>query len=367
MTDAEGNSAIDPASDPFATGSLADFRTTCLARDIKTVNTGWEDVLVPLGLVLAGRAYDDAAMIEWSTRWLDHHLGVPIRTQTEENYRPQPSGEPLRGVVLSPYCGEWGVAMVLALADRDRHPSAVATARAVADYICDDALREHGVLVHGPWSRLVWVDTLYYAASSLARVFAAGGDERYAVAAIEQCRLHAAYLRDATTGCFFHDADPRTGRRTAWLWSRGNGWVIMAIADTLRLCPPELPGWSELLAIYRSLVTGLVRFQHPSGLWRIVPEVEESHLETSGSAMIGTGIAVGLAAGWLDPSLDGTVLRTWRELPGWIDKRGRLQGCQTPAGHGGWQTHKKSSLGSRTYGDGSLLRFAAEVRNAGLR
>ncbi|MFC7404386.1 glycoside hydrolase family 88 protein [Georgenia alba] len=355
---------VPPQDAVWSSAALAHFREEILAHEAHQLNTGWEDVLVPLGLELAGRAFGDATMRAWVRTWVEYHLGVATVRQSVESYRPQRSGEPLRGVVLSPYCGEWGVAMVLALVE---HPRAMEAAREIADHICDDGLRARdGALLHGPFSLRVWVDTLYYSAVPLARVYAATGEERYAREAIRQCLLHAEHLRDPSTGDFVHDADPVTGQRTASPWSRGNGWIVMALADTLRHIPHEMHGWSEVMETYRSLVAAMIRVQHPSGLWRIVPGNDEAHLETSGSAMIATGIAVGLAEEWLDPSLAGAVQRTWRELPGWIDKGGRLQGCQTPAGHGGWETHKKSSLGSRTYGDGSLLRLAAELRGAAL-
>jgi rhamnogalacturonyl hydrolase YesR len=118
--------------------------------------------------------------------------------------------------------------------------------------------------------------------------------------------------------------------------------------------------------MYRSIVDGLLRMQHSCGLWRIVPENDESHLETSGSVMIATGIAVGVAEGWIDETQGEYLLRTWNEVRSWVDADGRLLGCQTPAGVGGWETHKRSFMGERTYGTGSLLRFAAELRRANL-
>lgn len=341
-----------------------------LRRPVHELNTGWEDVLVPHGLALVGQAFDDCPTLAWAREWAHHHLSMPNHRQTEETCVPQLSGEPTRGVLLSPYCGEWGVAMPLAALaihdDLQRDERLLGAIRSVADYICDEAIRVDDVLVHAPWYRLAFVDTLYYAAGPLVGAYATLRDERYAREAVAQCLQHAKYLRDERSGCFFHEADPRSGRRTSWLWSRGNGWVAMALADTLRHCPDTVPGWDEVLELYRSLVTGLLRYQHACGLWRIVPEVEESHLETSGSIMIATGITVGIAEGWLDRSLGDAVMRTWWETLTWVDDLGQLQGCQTPAGFGGWEQHKKSALSERTYGSGSLLRFVAELRIADL-
>jgi unsaturated rhamnogalacturonyl hydrolase len=340
----------------------------CLGRQVDELNTGWEDTLVPLGLALAGGTGGNGAMVDWAGRWADHHLGVDPHETVEDGYRAQQSQERRRGLHLTQYCGDWGAAMVFAvlheLAPDDRLVKGV---RRLADHICDGSLRlPDGTIVHGPWAPVPWVDTLYYTAAPLARAYAVTKDERYAAEAVRQCLRHAGHLRDPQTGCFFHESNPDTGAHTGWLWSRGNGWVIMSLADVLRHCPPDISGWREVLDLYRSLVVGLLRLQHPSGLWRIVPENEESHLETSGSMMISTGVVAGVAEGWLDASHAQRALRTWHEVGTWVDATGAVQGCQSPAGLGGWEIHKRSEMGERTYGTGSFLRFAAELRSAGL-
>jgi rhamnogalacturonyl hydrolase YesR len=246
-------------------------------------------------------------------------------------------------------------------------PRLLEAVRAVADHVCDGSIRVgSGVIAHGHFMRMPWVDTLYYSSAPLARAYEITGEARYAEEAVQQCLLHAEYLRDPLTGVFFHESNTDTGQRCSWFWSRGNGWVIMALADTLQYCPPETPGWRAVLDIYRSLVVGLLRMQHSCGLWRIIPENEESHLETSGAVMIATGISVGIRQGWLDASTAASVHRTWNEVLTWINAEGRLMGCQTPAGPGGWETHKRSMMGERTYGTGTLLRLAAEMRMTNL-
>lgn len=354
--------------DPWQQPELAAFRQNVLNRPVENVNTGWEDTLVPLGLAMAGKVFGDAEMLDWAARWAGYHLGVPYQRPDPAVFRLQNSGEPYRGVFLTPYCGEWGAGMVFSeLYEHTRDERLRDAAAAVADHIIDGSIRiGSGVIAHGHFMRMPWVDTLYYSSAPLARAYALTGEARYAREAVEQCLLHAHYLRDPHSGAFFHEADVETGVRTHWLWARGNGWVIMALADTLAYCPRDTPGWDEVLAVYRAQVTALLRLQHPCGLWRIVPENEESHLETSGSIMIATGIAVGLRQGWLDRSLAAAVRRTWNESLTWIHPDGRLLGCQTPAGLGGWETHKRSMMGERTYGTGSLLRLAADARLSGL-
>jgi rhamnogalacturonyl hydrolase YesR len=334
----------------------------CLARDPSELNTGWEDTLVPLGLALVGRACGDEKMLDWVRRWANYHLGADPVLEPEEGYWAQCSGDKRRGLYLTSFCGEWGIPMVLALLD----PSDEGAVRLVADHICNGSMRLHdGTIAHGSWAPKPWVDTIYYTAAPLAAAYAVTKEERYAVEAVRQCLRHAEHLSDPRTGCWFHDADPATGATPDALWGRGNGWAVQALAEVLRKCPPDTEGWHEVLEWYQLLVTGLLRLQHSSGLWRIFPDVAESHLETSGSAMIAAGVAIGISTGWLDKSYAPRIRRTWYEVCTWVDDSGDLQGCQGPAGQGGWDVHKRTPIGVYTYGTGSFLRLAAEMHAIG--
>jgi rhamnogalacturonyl hydrolase YesR len=329
--------------------------------DPHRVNTGWEDVLIPQGAVVAGQAMQDKELLDWAGRWVQFHAFAGIREPAEQR-----GG---RGIYLNDYCGDWGFPLVASpILTTVNDPELTSLLVRVCDHILTRSTRlRDGIIAHGGWdyaSRTVWVDTLYYTASVLAAGFRSTGDIAYAGEAIRQCLLHARFLSDPTTGAFFHDADPESGVRTNWFWSRGNGWVVMALADTLRICPSSLPGWQEVLTIYRSLCTALLRWQQPCGLWRIVPEVDESHLETSGSAMIAIGLTLGVGEGWLHPAVASQVRKTLEELLTWIEpESGALKGAQKPAGQGGWETHKLSNLGECTYATGIFLRLLGETQH----
>mgnify|MGYP001297353997 CR=1 FL=1 len=348
---------------------LARFRGRCLAQDPRAFNTGWEDVLVPYGLARAGAALGDAALLDWAETWALHHH--------EAGYVEQPvspiivTNEKRAGHVIGDFCGNWGGPLVHAALHRARPaPWLVDGARTICDLLLRYAQRfPDGAFAHGGWDygrRTLWVDTLFYSSSVLAESFALAGETRFADEALRQARLHTAWLQDPASGLYYHDVEPATGARPAAFWARGNGWVILAFADTLRLCPRDQPGWSDLLESYQRLAHGLLGHQHPCGLWRIIPNHADAHLETSGSAMILAGLACGLNEGWLNPSARDAVLRGWHELLTWIDPHGALQGAQRPAGIGGWETHKLSSLGECSYATGLLWRLVADLVHAGL-
>lgn len=335
-----------------------------LSTPVADVNTGWEDTLVPFGALLAGAAHNALALADWAKGWADHHLeaGFIGDRLPDDRNNMQHSGARHQGFYLSDYCGEWGGTAVLAdLAFLGYGDQYLEAAKQLAQFFLDKSLRwEDGTILHGDWSKLPWVDTLYYSAMPLARLYRVTSDAAYANEAVRQCLLHSKHLRDHQTGLFFHEAH-QNGNRTSWSWSRGNGWVIKTFADVLAMCPPDTEGWDTLMSYYRDLAVRLMHHQHSCGLWRIVLENAESHLETSGSVMIATGLLTGVQNGWLDVGNFASVRRTLLEVDTWINDKGQLMGCQTPAGLGGWERHKLSLMGERTYGAGAYLRLCADV------
>lgn len=341
---------------------LSNFRKRVLDEKKENLNTGWEDVLWPQGMVLCGEAWDDAELVEWCKAWADYHLSGSIR---DEPHRVIYSRERLHGQCLSDYCGNWGFPHVLMPLYRitgeqcylDASVHVCRTLLEKANYVADGAISHSG---QGGVMNRLWVDTLYYSSSVLAQVYRVTGEKDLADHAIHQCLEHAKYLRDSTTGCFFHDACTQTGLRTHAFWSRGNGWVVLSFADVLRHCPPDAEGYEQVLAIQRDLIVGLLRYRHACGLWRIIPEDDRSPLEISGSVMITAAILMGVKDGYLPIQLQSEAMQTVREVLSWVHPNGKLMGAQRPAGLGGWETHKRSEIGECTYATGLFMRMLAE-------
>ena len=336
---------------------------------VETVNTGWQDVLIAQGMA-SGALAGDTQMAAWVEEWAEHH--APIEPNCEGDWSVLASGRAYRGVRLSDYACDWGIPLVLVplfLATGDNAYKERATV--VCDHILSGGIRiaDEGIaaggIVKGDAAALVrerlWVDTLYYTSSPLAQTYQITGERRFAEEAIRQCLVHARYLQDPASGLFFHDAIPEKAVRPGFSWSRGNGWVILSLLDTLRYCPGDMEGRDAVLQIYVRLSSALLRLQHPCGLWRIVPEDEESHLETSGTAMILLGLLRGVEAGYLEKDALARVRRGLYELCTWIRPNGSLGGAQRPAGLGGWETHKLSDLGECTYASGIFLSLLVEA------
>ncbi|MEI6350458.1 MAG: glycoside hydrolase family 88 protein [Verrucomicrobiota bacterium] len=343
-----------------ADGRLVAFRKRLLLAQPSSRDTGWLDVLVAQGAAQFGLKLRDESLLRWATAWADFHLAVPLGTVVR-------SGGGFQGIRLDDACANWGAPFVLGpLYLKQQNRAYLAAIRGIADHILDNSPRAPDCTITHAKGWGIWVDSLYYTASPLAHAFEATGDKRYAEEAVRQCLLHAKHLRDEKTGLFHHDKNLSNGQRTPGYWGRGNGWMIMSLVDTLRLVPQETEGYGEVLSIYRSQAEGLLKFQHESGMWRMVPEEPSAPLETSGTTMILFGLAAGINEGWISESNEGSVRRGFKELVTWINPQGQLMGSQGVAGCGGWETHKLSPIGESAYTTGVFFKLMAEMNQGKL-
>lgn len=122
---------------------------------------------------------------------------------------------------------------------------------------------------------------------------------------------------DEKTGLYYHAwdeareqswADKTTGHSPNF-WSRAIGWYAMAIVDVLDNFPADHPDRPAILAIFKKLADGVVKWQDPaSGCWWQVTDQgsrEGNYLEATSSCMFAYALAKAINRGWLprDPYL----------------------------------------------------------------
>ncbi len=114
-------------------------------------------------------------------------------------------------------------------------------------------------------------------------------------------------------------------------WSRGNGWVLAAMARMVEELPAPGPERAEYAAMLQRMAARLVTLQGEDGLWRssllspsLFPEPE-----TSGTALMLYAIASGVRGGVLDEAVYRPALeRGWEGLASAIDDSGFVSHCQ---------------------------------------
>lgn len=84
-------------------------------------------------------------------------------------------------------------------------------------------------------------------------------------------------------------------------WSRGNGWVVAALARTLEMLPKSDPHYNEYLQDFKDMCVALIPLQRPDGFWNVSlhDPTNFGGKETSGTALFTYGFAWGINNGIL--------------------------------------------------------------------
>jgi rhamnogalacturonyl hydrolase YesR len=207
-------------------------------------------------------------------------------------------------------CGAMGNALLDIMM---RHPDQVtAEERVVLARIADWIVKRQDRLPDGTLWRpgrdgSVWPDDLYMGGVFLVRYGLYTHDMRYIDDAARNIIGQAAREQDGD-GLWFHGYFEATKTHAPFKWARGNGWVTVALVETLSAMPDNDALRPQLIAILRKQIDGLKPLQAPSGMWRQVLDKPELWEETSSTAMFAYGIARAVHRGWL-PASDMAMAR----------------------------------------------------------
>ena len=112
-------------------------------------------------------------------------------------------------------------------------------------------------------------------------------------------------LFDATENLWWRDckyvpARDALGHKV--FWSRGNGWVLAAMARMLMVLPPSDPQAAEYRSMFQRMSARLAQLQGADGMWRfsLLSPSLYPRPETSGTALFTYAMAYGIRTGVLD-------------------------------------------------------------------
>jgi len=100
-------------------------------------------------------------------------------------------------------------------------------------------------------------------------------------------------------------------------WSRGNGWVLTALARVLSMLPKTAPHYGEYLQDYKDMADAILKVQRSDGFWNVSlhDPTHFSGKETTGTSMFTYGFAWGINNKILDEKKFGpAVLQAWKGL-----------------------------------------------------
>ncbi len=183
-----------------------------------------------------------------------------------------------------------------------------------------------------------WIDALQMSMPVFVRLGVLDHDTAY----FEKMWQLYSYTRDteggglfnSESGLWWRDADFSPGGTYLTTpngedihWSRGNGWVMAALARTLDWLPASDPHRVTYEDDLRAMAEALMQVQRDDGFWN-TSLVDPTHCadqdrsdedgpETSGTALFTYGIAWGIRSGLLDESRFGPlVIDAWNGLAG---------------------------------------------------
>jgi rhamnogalacturonyl hydrolase YesR len=94
-------------------------------------------------------------------------------------------------------------------------------------------------------------------------------------------------------------------------WSRGNGWVIAALAKVLTIIPANAPHREQYVKDLKAMSEALVKVQRPDGFWNVSLHDPNNfgEKETSGTALFVYGMAYGVNNGILKKEIYLPVIK----------------------------------------------------------
>jgi rhamnogalacturonyl hydrolase YesR len=239
--------------------------------------------------------------------------------------------------------------------------SAAASTEAALDSLVEAPARGREL-----WS---WCDALFMTPPALARLAAATGESAYLDSMDAWWWDATEHLYDAEEHLYHRDERARSevnerGTRSHWgnklFWSRGNGWVLAAIARMLPLLPEERSTREDYVRLYTEMAATIAEHQGDDGLWgaSVLDPRDELPPESSASALFSYAIAWGLNEGILprDEYLP-VVLRAWSGLESCVSLDGAFGWVQPP----GRRPALSFEDGTAPYGVGAFLLAGSEM------
>ena len=316
----------------------------------------WGEGVQMLGLMKLAAVQRDPRYMDYVERWAGIYEQKDPRALLNLGQQAAVPGRP-------GYCGHWvSGAAVLDLYRERRKPQHLKLARDIVEFIRTGAERSpEGGLSHWQGSHQLWVDTLYMACPLLARM---GHMERQTFLiedAARQIIVHSRHLQDPRTGLFYHMWDWQTESHSEGFWGRGNGWVLMSLADTMEVMKKSDPKFKELEQIARNLLRGLSANQDAGGMWHTVLDDPRSYAETSATAMFSYGLLKLARMRVLPSSSRARGFAAWKAINDRYVRDGVVLGVSARTGPQGIKAYLSAPAGSETWGTGAYLLAASEI------
>jgi unsaturated rhamnogalacturonyl hydrolase len=147
-------------------------------------------------------------------------------------------------------------------------------------------------------------------------------------------------------------------------WSRGNGWIVISLTQTVAALPVGDPNRAHYISILQAMFAKLAAVQQPGGYW--TADVDHPAAfpapESSGTSFFTYGLAKGIQMGYLDANTYTPVVRkAWGWLRGTALRGNGVVGyVQGPSSQPS-QHQPISPTATSNYGVGAFLMAGVEA------
>lgn len=300
------------------------------------------------GLLRGLQVDENPKVREYLRRWLAFHLS--------------------EGVHVNYFCGSWSFGLLYPDVTREFPEFQIQlreTALRIYEFIRDKAIRNgEGILLHNIDLPNIYIDTVYYSAVVLSKIGPMLGlsweDET-----VKQIVLHLDCLQDGEKPFFIHCEENNGGLRSEGSWARGNGWVMMTLAEILPMLDKKSARYKDMLIIFQQLAFAISNHQTKNGLWRTILDDSTAYEEVSASAMFLFAFARIHKMGLMGPMRPmGVVGKAAKALASSVDGKGRVLGVSEGTWPGTTEYYKSLATGEWWWGTGAFLLAMAELASA---
>lgn len=107
-------------------------------------------------------------------------------------------------------------------------------------------------------------------------------------------------------------------------WSRGNGWLSMALASLLKDLPKSHPQRNTIEKLAKQYFTSVFKYQDADGLWHQEMTWPDAYVEISGSALLLYGIGAALQADVLPKKYMKPYINGLKGMMKYVDETGNI-------------------------------------------
>jgi rhamnogalacturonyl hydrolase YesR len=334
--------AAQPAAQPAA--ECPDAAPIRLAADhwisghSSSTDATWFNALFIKGDIETYRLTGDSKYLNYATAWANHNKWK-LPTNAPNYDGPEASQEYIDLYELD-----------------TKHPAKdIADAQA---YLTKQTKRVQG----GKVSDFSYVDAVRLGAmSAFARLGVPAGNQAEIDAMAKMFAYSEGHIYDKKNALWWRDS---RWVGTTQHWSRGNGWIVIALTDTIAALPAADPHRAHYISLLQDMFAKLKATQQPGGYWTADVDHPSAYPapESSGTSFFTYALAKAIQAGYADQA---TYLPVVQKAWGWLRNtalrsNGVVGYVQGPSSHPS-QHQPISPTATSNYGVGAFLMAGVEA------